>query len=383
MVALGVFAQVGIGNTNPNANALLEIGDATTTTQGLLLPRVDLVSTTSFAPMSANLQGMVVYNKNTAGDVTPGYYYNDGTQWVRLATDAPNNDWGRWGNAGTVAGTNFLGTTDDIALRIKTTSFDRFEVTNGTTQANGGRLRAYTNGDASSPIYSWNANAGTGMFQQAANVIGFSTNAAERFRIPNANQVHAVANGTAALPFYSWASDTDIGMYRIGANNLGFSTNGTERVRISGNGNVGIATGANATERLEVTGNLRLNGAFMPNNQSGGTDKILLSQGAGTAPVWGPGFLNTTQITNIGKFYTGAFSVLSGTILTLTITDPNMTVDTALAYNFVGPLPVGPQYGNNVRLIGESRNGSVVFYITNVSLFDLNNYEIVYTAFYN
>ncbi len=145
---------------------------------------------------------------------------------------------------------------------------------------------------------------------------------------------------------------------------------------------VGIGT-TSPTETLDVVGNVKFSGALMPNNQSGGTDKILLSQGAGTAPVWGPGFLNTTQITNIGKFYTGAFSVLSGTILTLTITDPNMTVDTALAYNFVGPLPVGPQYGNNVRLIGESRNGSVVFYITNLSFFDLNNYEIVYTAFYN
>lgn len=223
LFSFNTLAQVGIGNTNPSGEALLEIGDATTTTKGLLLPRVNLVNTTNFAPMTAHVQGMVVYNKNTAGDVTPGYYYNDGLQWVRLATDAPNNDWGRWGNAGTVAGTNFLGTTDDIALRIKTTSFDRFEITNGATQANGGRLRAFTNGDAASPIYSWNANAGTGMFQQAANVIGFSTNGTERFRIPNANQVHANSNGTAALPFYSWASDTDLGMYRISANTLGFS----------------------------------------------------------------------------------------------------------------------------------------------------------------
>ena len=67
------FAQVGIGNTNPSANSLLEIGDATTTTKGLLLPRVDLTGTANFAPMAAHVQGMVVYNKNTVNDVTPGY----------------------------------------------------------------------------------------------------------------------------------------------------------------------------------------------------------------------------------------------------------------------------------------------------------------------
>ena len=120
------FAQVGIGNTNPNNDALLEIGDATTTTKGLLLPRVNLVNTSSFAPMTAHVQGMVVYNKNTAGDVTPGYYYNNGSQWVRLAADAPSDDWSRAGNAGTVANTNFLGTTDDMALRFRTYNSDKF-----------------------------------------------------------------------------------------------------------------------------------------------------------------------------------------------------------------------------------------------------------------
>ena len=29
---------------------------------------------------------MLVYNTATVGDVTPGFYYWDGTQWVRLAT---------------------------------------------------------------------------------------------------------------------------------------------------------------------------------------------------------------------------------------------------------------------------------------------------------
>lgn len=49
--------------------------------------------------------------------------------------------------------------------------------------------------------------------------------------------------------------------------------------------NVGIGTSA-PTERLHVAGNLRLDGAFMPGNQPGAIGNILLSQGAGTPPVW-------------------------------------------------------------------------------------------------
>jgi hypothetical protein len=50
----------------------------------MLLPRVALTSTSSFAPLTAHVQGMTIFNTATAGDVTPGYYFNDGTKWRRL-----------------------------------------------------------------------------------------------------------------------------------------------------------------------------------------------------------------------------------------------------------------------------------------------------------
>lgn len=80
-------AQVKVG-TNPttiNTNSVLELESAT---KGLLLPRVSLASTSAFAPLTAHIAGMTVYNTATAGSgttgVTPGYYYNDGTQWVQV-----------------------------------------------------------------------------------------------------------------------------------------------------------------------------------------------------------------------------------------------------------------------------------------------------------
>jgi len=117
-------AQVGIGTTNPNADAELDI---TSTTRGLLLPRVALTNTTNPAPLSTDVAGMTVYNTATAGDVTPGFYYNDGAIWVRLG-GAASADWSLTGNAGTTVGTNFIGTTDNVDFAVKTNNSERIRV---------------------------------------------------------------------------------------------------------------------------------------------------------------------------------------------------------------------------------------------------------------
>ena len=80
-------AQVKIGDnvTTLNANSLLELES---TNKGVLFPRVALTSTTSFAPLSAHVVGMTVYNTATASDVKPGLYSNNGTQWLRLVADS-------------------------------------------------------------------------------------------------------------------------------------------------------------------------------------------------------------------------------------------------------------------------------------------------------
>lgn len=84
-----VFGQnAGIspsGATLPNAAAGLDVNF---TNKGLLIPRVTLVSTTSSAPLTANVAGMIVYNPAPNANVTPGFYFNDGTKWVPLVPKA-------------------------------------------------------------------------------------------------------------------------------------------------------------------------------------------------------------------------------------------------------------------------------------------------------
>lgn len=90
------ISDVGVTTETPAAGALLELE---TTNKGFLMPRVALSATNSVVPFNsdasitndatgmAKLAGMTVYNTaNTTGTgrVTPGYYYNNGTKWVKL-----------------------------------------------------------------------------------------------------------------------------------------------------------------------------------------------------------------------------------------------------------------------------------------------------------
>ena len=77
--------NVGIGTNSIDPSAKLEVNASD---KGLLIPRVALTSTTDVATILTPATSLLVYNTNTAGtaptNVTPGYYYWDGTKWVRM-----------------------------------------------------------------------------------------------------------------------------------------------------------------------------------------------------------------------------------------------------------------------------------------------------------
>ncbi|MBK5285395.1 MAG: hypothetical protein JJE25_08310, partial [Bacteroidia bacterium] len=125
-IAACVAAQaqnIGINNPTPAASALL---DLTSANKGLLVPRVALTASNSNAPIGGTIvTSLLVYNTATAGvspnNVTPGYYYWDGAKWVRLigGSGTTGDAWTTTGNAGTIDGTNFIGTTDNVPLNFK------------------------------------------------------------------------------------------------------------------------------------------------------------------------------------------------------------------------------------------------------------------------
>jgi hypothetical protein len=84
--ALTAKAQVTIGSgLPPHDDALLDMNETgTASTKGMLMPRVALSSTDLSTPLISHVEGMTVYNTANTGDVTPGFYYNDGIKWSRL-----------------------------------------------------------------------------------------------------------------------------------------------------------------------------------------------------------------------------------------------------------------------------------------------------------
>ncbi|MEY4307811.1 MAG: hypothetical protein RL422_14 [Bacteroidota bacterium] len=79
------LGNVGIGTTSPSASAVL---DLTSSTKGFLPPRVALTATNNASPLNSPVTGTVVYNNATTGSfpnqVTPGYYYWNGSIWTRI-----------------------------------------------------------------------------------------------------------------------------------------------------------------------------------------------------------------------------------------------------------------------------------------------------------
>jgi hypothetical protein len=81
-----LFAQNVLVTDDSNyvakSSAMLDIKSSN---KGLLIPRVALTSTSSALPITSPDSSLMVYNKATAGNVTPGYYFWDGAKWVRMA----------------------------------------------------------------------------------------------------------------------------------------------------------------------------------------------------------------------------------------------------------------------------------------------------------
>lgn len=127
MLATAVSAQLKIGD-NPatiNKSSILELESLR---QGLLLPRI--VDTT-LAPLNTAPDGMIIYHT-----VTQSLMVRRNGYWSRLV-DSLNASAGSWqlkGNAGTTTA-NYLGTSDNQPLSIRTNATEAINISNTQTVA--------------------------------------------------------------------------------------------------------------------------------------------------------------------------------------------------------------------------------------------------------
>lgn len=82
------YGQVGIGNSNPNNSAMLDI---VSTNKGVIIPRIELTGSKDITTIvNGNVESLLIYNVATVLDVNPGYYYWSNNKWNKIAITDDN-----------------------------------------------------------------------------------------------------------------------------------------------------------------------------------------------------------------------------------------------------------------------------------------------------
>jgi hypothetical protein len=370
LILLGVrpvaFAQnIGINSTGatPASSAMLDI---VATDKGLLIPRVALTATNAAGPITSPATSLLVYNTATAGsapnNVTPGYYYWNGSAWVTFATST-SGSWTLDGN--NLTALKSLGTTSAYDLPFITTNTERMRISAdgdvaigtssidgdqkllvdaGTTQTAIGAIGSVNDyleisvqnssngGKASSDIVA-TANNGTDnsvYVDMGINSAGYSNGASNILNGGNLAYLYSnadhlkIGNGTPgkALVFF-----TNPSTGQLGTN----TANGEERIRILESGNVGIGTPTpNST--------LSINGSLTMTYRSGtgsytvlATDYVVINTG-GSTPTWTLPAANTCS----GRIYRLVNQGTTNVTLSQSVTTASGTTTTTLPFGATG-----------------------------------------------
>jgi len=103
------------------------------------------------------------------------------------------------------------------------------------------------------------------------------------------------SDGSVALPTFSFVSDPDTGMYNTAANDLGFATGGTVRLRVTSGGTVAVGTAANVgvAGSVNVQGNYYVAGTKIVGSRATGW---AAATGTATRTTFATGSVTTAQL---------------------------------------------------------------------------------------
>jgi hypothetical protein len=124
LAVLETRAQTKIGAAGaPDGSAMLEVTSGPSSNKGLLLPRM---TTAQRNVITSPAKGLMIYNTTTNQAEI-----NNGTPALPVwaATTTTSTAWTTDGNTGTTPAANFIGTSDNQALTIRTNNLEKMRVT--------------------------------------------------------------------------------------------------------------------------------------------------------------------------------------------------------------------------------------------------------------
>lgn len=353
--------NIGINTTGaiPDASALLDIDAAPGNDKGLLIPRVALTQTTSNAPIGAGIAtSLLVYNTATVNDVTPGYYYWSGTTWIRFATGSAG--WLLLGNAGTIDGTNFIGTTDNIPFNIKVNNEKAGRIT-----SNGIVLLGYQAGNSNTNT----TNTGIGYQSLFTNTSG-QRNVGIGFQsLYSSNGSYNTAIGYFAMRSNTSGEDNvGIGKRALWSNTTGFKNTAVGSWSLPKNttGQFNTALGYNALNNVVNGNNNTAVGYQSLNNNTVSSNSALGFQA---------GFSNTTGII-VGIGYQALYANTTGNMNTAVgfeslLSNTTDGANTAVGYQALRANTSGGSENTAIgsRALWNNTNGSYNTAVGSITLF--------------
>lgn len=288
--------------------------------------------------------------------------YNGGYAWV---TDTGVYQYSKQATTGDLAATGggYWNAVPDLPCLLL----------NSSNEIDGSQITAVgvislANGTAAAPAIYWTADTNMGFYRIGADNLGVATAGTLRLDVSTTAITSTLPivypAGSAAAPSMTFASDLNCGLYQVAADNIGFSTGGTLRLDVSSTAvtstiPVVFPAGAAATPAVTFVGDLNTGiysaGADQMNLSTGGTLRVSLSTTALTSTVAitvpdgsaaAPGLRVTSEAS--GMYLVGAGSLglsVAGTVkANLTATAFNIPTGSAFQINatqVVGPRATG------------------------------------------